>query len=201
MEDCERLIIPPESKEAHVWHIDDDEPVSRSRRSRGNGPYESAVPAHLAKLRITIPASLAAESEDAAAALARFDSYSTTRLGAGSHALGPMSAVLLRTEATSSSQIEHLTVGRRIWHWRPSTRDQRQCRHRGGQCASHGSHAATERTHGRNAHPGHVLGPAACAIRLGTGGRPLPHPTGMGRHRLPQSAGSLPCGAADRSDP
>lgn len=111
MEDDGLLAIPPVGKEPHIWHIADDAPVSRSRRSRGNGPYESTVPTRLATLRLIIPASIAAETEEAAAALAQFDSYSETRLGMGNHILGPMSAVLLRTEATSSSQIEHLTVG------------------------------------------------------------------------------------------
>ncbi|KAB8286807.1 filamentation induced by cAMP protein fic [Bifidobacterium ramosum] len=105
------LKIPATILEQHVWHIADDAPVSRSRRSRDNDQYESTIPATLADWNFSIPTSIAAQAEDAATALARFDSYSSSRLGEGNHVLGPMSAVLLRTEATSSSQIEHLTVG------------------------------------------------------------------------------------------
>lgn len=86
-------------------------PVSRSRRSRGNGPYESAVPITLSDLTLDVPAPLMALIEDASVALAQFDDTAAHHLGEQVHTLGPMSAVLLRTEATSSSQIEHLTVG------------------------------------------------------------------------------------------
>ena len=50
---------------------------------------------------------------DAETALAAFDSHAAARLGAQSPALGPMNAVLLRTESAASSQIEDLTVGAR----------------------------------------------------------------------------------------
>lgn len=43
--------------------------------------------------------------------MASFDSYGAAKLGEDNHVLGPMSAVLLRAEASSSSQIENLTVG------------------------------------------------------------------------------------------
>lgn len=111
MDNDGRISIPPVDRERHMWHIADDAPVSRSRRSRGNGPYESTVPARLESIGLRIPAEISAEAEEAAAALSRFDAYSQASLGVGDHVLGPMSAVLLRTEATSSSQIEHLTVG------------------------------------------------------------------------------------------
>ena len=105
------LSVPAVGRESHHWHIADEAPVSRSRRSRGNGSYESAVPARLRELDVKVPSSLMADMEEAAGVLSRFDSYAAVRLGAGDHVLGPMSVVLLRTEATSSSQIEHLTVG------------------------------------------------------------------------------------------
>lgn len=107
----EPLRIPEVGYESHIWHIADDAPISRSKRSKGNGAYKSTVPARLSDLDIQLPADLSADAEEAANALARFDDYASTKLGSGSHVLGPMSAVLLRTEATSSSQIEHLTVG------------------------------------------------------------------------------------------
>lgn len=103
--------IPAIGHAEHIWHIDDKAPISRTKRSRGNGPYCSAIPIQLSQLPTQIPSALATEVEDATAALARFDEYAALRLGDQIHTLGPMSAVLLRTEATSSSQIEHLTVG------------------------------------------------------------------------------------------
>lgn len=103
--------IPALQHTSHMWHIAEEAPVSRSRRSRGNGPYESAVPITLSDLTLDVPAPLMALIEDASVALAQFDGIAAHHLGGQIHTLGPMSAVLLRTEATSSSQIEHLTVG------------------------------------------------------------------------------------------
>lgn len=111
MSNDDGLSIPAIGKEKHIWHIADEAPVSRSRRSRGNGEYESTIPACLAPIDLSIPATLSAEVEEAAGVLTRFDLYAASQLGVENHVLGPMSAVLLRTEAASSSQIEHLTVG------------------------------------------------------------------------------------------
>ena len=47
------------------------------------------------------------------AALVQFNSHARATLGTSSPTLGPMSSILLRTESTSSSQIENLTVGAR----------------------------------------------------------------------------------------
>jgi Fic family protein len=87
--------------------------ASRARRASGSGPYRSTVPAQLASWRERIPADLAADAEEAVWALGRFDAFAQAKLGTGGQMLGPMSAVLLRTESTSSSQIENLTVGAR----------------------------------------------------------------------------------------
>ncbi|WP_275001985.1 Fic family protein [Promicromonospora iranensis] len=58
-----------------------------------------------------VAADLAADTEEAAAALSRFDDYARAVLGESSPSLGPMSSILLRTESTSSSEIEDLTAG------------------------------------------------------------------------------------------
>ncbi|WP_308121770.1 Fic family protein [Actinotalea ferrariae] len=71
------------------------------------------MPPRIAAYTPSLPSDLAADVEEASAALARFDSYTRARLGTHSPALGPMSAILLRTESASSSQIENLTVGAR----------------------------------------------------------------------------------------
>lgn len=81
--------------------------------ARASGPYESSVTPEIAGLGLPIPAELAADAEDAAAALTRFNTYAGWRLGSRSPSLGPMSAILLRTESASSSQIENLTAGAR----------------------------------------------------------------------------------------
>lgn len=104
-------VIPPTQYETHVWRIPEDSYVSRSQRSRGNGEYQSAIPIQLTNLTCTLPSDLLADLESASNALQHFDDYAFWQLGNNVTTLGPMSAVLLRTEATSSSQIEHLTVG------------------------------------------------------------------------------------------
>lgn len=103
--------IPALGHEEHVWHIAGDAYVSRSQRMKDNGPYESAVPITLCDLEINLPSALSSAIDEASQALAKFDAYALWKLGEQVRSLGPMSAVLLRTEATSSSQIEHLTVG------------------------------------------------------------------------------------------
>ncbi|WP_222593407.1 Fic family protein [Aeromicrobium flavum] len=70
----------------------------------------------IATLDPPLPASLLAESEEAAREAARFDEHVGATFGtsaAGLSEIGPMSAILLRTESASSSQIENLTAGAR----------------------------------------------------------------------------------------
>src|SRR5699024_9849814 len=83
-----------------------------SRRPRKADP-ETEHPAPLAAAEFSLPGELAADVADAETALAAFDSHAAARLGAQGPALGPMNAVLLRTESAASSQIEDLTVGAR----------------------------------------------------------------------------------------
>lgn len=97
----------------HVWTVSLDSQFSRAERARGSGPYRSAVPAPIADYAPSLPAELTADIEEAAQALATFDSHAAAKLGAQSPALGPMSSVLLRAESSSSSQIEQITAGAR----------------------------------------------------------------------------------------
>jgi len=96
--------------------VPDDGLTSRSARARGSGPYEATLPAHLAgenPLDLALSGDLAADVADAEQALTAFDAHARAELGSENPALGPMSAILLRTESASSSQIEDLTIGAR----------------------------------------------------------------------------------------
>lgn len=86
---------------------------SRAQVARGTGTYRSSVPSTISSYAPDLPSDLAADVEEAAAALTAFDSYAAATLGPDNPTLGPMSSILLRTESTSSSQIENLTVGAR----------------------------------------------------------------------------------------
>jgi Fic family protein len=107
------LPIPPQGREHHVWEMDPDGAFSRAERQRGAGPYESAVPARIATYSPALPTTLAADLEDATNALMSLDAHAALALGKDNAALGPMSAILLRTESATSSQIENLTAGAR----------------------------------------------------------------------------------------
>ncbi|MBT1164311.1 Fic family protein [Bifidobacterium felsineum] len=98
-------------KEPHFWHPDSDAYISRSERVRETGEYWSAVPVSVAGLNVNMPADVSATLEESAHALGELDIYAGARFGAKNRILGPMSSILLRTESTSSSQIENLTVG------------------------------------------------------------------------------------------
>ncbi|WP_449278996.1 Fic family protein [Leucobacter sp. GX24907] len=108
-----RLPVPPITDERHVWVPSDPALHSRSEFRRQSGPYASAVPAGIADWRPAITADLGADIEDATRALIEFDQHAATLLGPDATAIGPMTAILLRTESASSSQIEQLTVGAR----------------------------------------------------------------------------------------
>lgn len=89
-----------------TWESRDAALASRTRRQRYRGPYEAAVPAEIARLPVELPSSLAAEVEDAAAEVSRFDA----ELG---REIAPFRAVLLRSESAASSKIENLTASAR----------------------------------------------------------------------------------------
>ena len=107
------LYIPAVGHEDHQWTVDAEELYSRAERARGSGPYRSTVTSPIENYRPELPVDLASEVDDATQALVAFDSHAAVTLGSESPALGPMSSVLLRTESSSSSQIENLTAGAR----------------------------------------------------------------------------------------
>ena len=81
--------------------------ASRRATRRNSGIFSSAVPASIAELNVELSPALRARLQENATAMTRFDE----RL----HHIGgiPFSAVLLRGESASSSQIENLTVSAR----------------------------------------------------------------------------------------
>jgi Fic family protein len=107
------LPVPAIGHDDHTWVAESDGMSSRAKIAAASGPYRSAVVPAIAAYDPRLPADLAADAEEATAALSRFDAYARSALGADSPTLGPMSSILLRTESTSSSQIENLTVGAR----------------------------------------------------------------------------------------
>lgn len=83
---------------------------SRAEVARQTGAYEAAVPARIAQWVPVLPAADLSEIEDATRRLVEFDVYAGRALAVDDAVLGPMTAILLRTESASSSQIEQLTA-------------------------------------------------------------------------------------------
>lgn len=108
--DDEPIVVPAATYETRVWLPSDTAYYSRNELRRQQGPYQSIVPAPVANWRPSLSGAISADVEDAARALVDFDSYALRVLGADDPAVGPMSAILLRTESASSSQIENLTT-------------------------------------------------------------------------------------------
>ncbi|PSL03588.1 Fic family protein [Haloactinopolyspora alba] len=89
------------------WHPTvPDELVPRRVRDRHTGDYEAAVPPRIAALDVSLPSSVLAMADEASIEIARLDAELGTDVA-------PFSALLLRSESTSSSQIENLTSGAR----------------------------------------------------------------------------------------
>lgn len=105
------LGISPLGHEQHYWTPDERSAASRAQRRAQTGPYLSTLPASLASISPQFSADLAADIEDGTTSLLAFDLYAMARLGYENPALGPMSAILLRTESSTSSHIEQLTTG------------------------------------------------------------------------------------------
>src|SRR5687767_12446714 len=89
--------VPAAGKEQAFWAVPDDSPANRAERQRYTGYYESAITPPIAELELTIPASLAADVDEATAEIRDLDGYALQRLGAENAAVGPMNAILLRT--------------------------------------------------------------------------------------------------------
>ncbi len=100
------LPVPAVGAEPQTWDPPPGYGLTRRERAGRGGTYFSAVPATIAELSLHLPSSLAADAEDAAAEIARFDASTE-------HTLGAVTAILLRSESASSSQIEQITASAR----------------------------------------------------------------------------------------
>ena len=98
------------SYETSTWAPRHPEVFSRAEVVRQTGDFHAAIPAIIADWSPQFSAEVASDVEDASRELAEFDRHARIVLGSSNPALGPMSAILLRTESRSSSQIERLTT-------------------------------------------------------------------------------------------
>lgn len=105
--------IEPISYETFDWRIRAPEMYSRAEVARQTGPYQAAITARIADWSPSFPAEMLADVEDATRQLVEFDRHAKDVLSSDNPTLGPMAAILLRTEAASSSQIEQLTTSAR----------------------------------------------------------------------------------------
>src|SRR5689334_19719812 len=96
------------------WDQAPEATMSRRELRRTRAPYRATVPPFIADLPVDLDADVASAAAEATAEVARFDGEMTHRLSAiGDGEVSPLSAVLLRTESASSSQIEQITAGAR----------------------------------------------------------------------------------------
>ena len=85
------------------WVREDSAPTSRRQILKHRGPYRAALVPSISTLQVQISAETLSLAEDAAIELARFDAEVGLMVA-------PFAAMLLRSEAASSSQIENLTA-------------------------------------------------------------------------------------------
>ena len=93
---------PATTYEPRPWVRTGDEIGSRRRIRAAAGPYDAAVPPFIADVTAALPTDLVTAAEDAGRELTRFDAEVGTMAA-------PFSAILLRTESASSSEVENLT--------------------------------------------------------------------------------------------
>jgi Fic family protein len=93
--------------------------VAASRRASPRERYRAAVPPYIADLDPVVSSSTVALADDATEALVRFDA----QLGGE---IAPFAALLLRSEAAASSQIENLTASARAIYTAELGDDSRQ---------------------------------------------------------------------------
>ncbi|MFB4350766.1 Fic family protein [Microbacterium sp. CR_7] len=108
--DSARISVDEASSETLDWAPRAPEMFSRAEVARQTGPYEATVTAPIAMWSPQVSSDDSADVEDATRQLVAFDQHARRALLTDDAALGPMTAILLRTESASSSQIEQLTT-------------------------------------------------------------------------------------------
>lgn len=88
------------------WDVHPVTGLTRRDRADLGRPYRASITADIREFDIRLSGQVAAEAEEAAAEVAQFD----TEMG---HRIAPYTAVLLRSESASSSQIEQLSASAR----------------------------------------------------------------------------------------
>lgn len=102
--------VEPVSFETLDWVPRAPQMHSRAEVERQTGAYAATVTSPLAGWAPRLSGEDSADVEDATRQLVAFDQHAQRILGTDNPALGPMTAILLRTESASSSQIEQLTT-------------------------------------------------------------------------------------------
>ncbi len=95
---------PAVSFEHRRWARTGAETGSRREQRRAAGDYRAAVPPLIGRAVVALEPDTLAAADEASQALARFD------VEAGAF-IAPFPAILLRTESSSSSEVENLTAG------------------------------------------------------------------------------------------
>lgn len=93
---------PQISYEPHPWVRSGSEVASRRAKLRARGEYQSAVPPLISSANVPLSPETVAMADDASRELARFDAEAGT-------IATPFASILLRTESSSSSEVENLT--------------------------------------------------------------------------------------------
>jgi Fic family protein len=104
-----KIPVAPISFETLFWRPEQPELFSRSEIQRQTGDYQAAIPSSIKNWSCELPADIAGLIEDASQQISALDKQAQVVLGIDNPSLGPMSAILLRTESASSSQIEQIT--------------------------------------------------------------------------------------------
>lgn len=94
---------PTVRSEAVAWVRDENKAPSRRQALKHRGPYQAALVPIIAEANVSVASQTLSLAEDATIELARFDAEVGLMVA-------PFAAMLLRSEAASSSQIENLTA-------------------------------------------------------------------------------------------
>jgi Fic family protein len=97
---------PKVGSEAVAWVRDENEASSRRQALKHRGPYQASLVPLIAEANVSVASQTLSLAEDATIELARFDAEVGLMVV-------PFAAMLLRSEAASSSQIENLTASAR----------------------------------------------------------------------------------------